>query len=262
MWRVETAKELGRQTKEISVLSNASADANGIVSFMIQLMIACKCGYLLFVMNMKNKFKKDFAELISEDQATFCGYAASGGHLSLLKYLCGQLKFSWDSQTCTFAEKGGHLDVLMYALDNGCPYNALEANYKTLRIIFGRAAYNVADLPIDEILVSACFYGLYPYIIKNAHIIIAFNQKQKAALSVAGNCWMNSKMLAFLYSLGCPHNDILQPRSSVRVSFCETIFFEDAVEFDTWIPDWLNAAYAEKDISRCFIHFVEHLPVR
>ena len=50
-----------------------------------------------------------------------CKYAASEGHLEILKYLREEAEAHWDSRTATFAAKYGHLHILEYLVE--CEYD-------------------------------------------------------------------------------------------------------------------------------------------
>jgi hypothetical protein len=46
-----------------------------------------------------------------------CAWAADGGHLEVLKYLCEEAKAPWDFHTASFAAENGHLHILEYLVE-------------------------------------------------------------------------------------------------------------------------------------------------
>lgn len=56
-----------------------------------------------------------------------CWKAASGGHLHVLKWLRSPaISCPWDERTPFHAAWHGHLELFVWALENGCPWNARE----------------------------------------------------------------------------------------------------------------------------------------
>ena len=52
-----------------------------------------------------------------------CAWAASGGHLDVLKWVCAEVGVGADSQVCSLAALGGHLAVLQWAREHGCDWD-------------------------------------------------------------------------------------------------------------------------------------------
>ena len=55
------------------------------------------------------------------------GWAAHGGNLELVQWLRGE-GCPWNRWTCFNAVFGGHVEVLRWARENGCPWDAETRN--------------------------------------------------------------------------------------------------------------------------------------
>ena len=65
-----------------------------------------------------------------------CAYAASGGHLEILKYLHEEVKAPWDWRTASWAASNGHLHILEYLV---------ERKYDEYGVVFGDACKYAAE---------------------------------------------------------------------------------------------------------------------
>jgi hypothetical protein len=72
-----------------------------------------------------------------------CAYAASGGHLEVLKYLREEAKAPWDSVTPSWAAQNGHLHILEYLVERkfvqfsegACAYAAENGHLDCLKYL-------------------------------------------------------------------------------------------------------------------------------
>jgi len=85
---------------------------------------ACEVGSLEILKYLQSTDDNRDNECLGElyENNVFCGWAASRGHLEVLKWL-RENGCPWDEKTCAVAAGDNYLDILKYLHDNGCPWD-------------------------------------------------------------------------------------------------------------------------------------------